>query len=73
MRLVIPDGNYKMVRYGEWWRRKRWHFLAKNADGNYSTQRTICGAVCLEPEYASLSEINPRDLCAVCWPFGITK
>jgi len=65
MKLTAPDGDTKMVRSGESWNRKKWHFLRNNR-----FQVGICDTVCFDPQYTTLNEIkSEKDICSLCWPF----
>lgn len=50
----------------------RWHFVRR---GRAST--TVCGILLKTGahrwEGARLDKIDPRELCAICWPFGVEE
>ena len=65
VKLIAPDGNTKMVRSGEFWNRKKWHFLRRNR-----YQVGICGTMCYDSEYSTLKEIkSEKEICSLCWSF----
>lgn len=69
-KLIAPDGSTKMVKYGEFWCHEKWHFLGSNSKGERYQQKSICGVVCFDPEYALLDDVDCDDICRVCWPFS---
>ena len=65
VKLVTPNDNTKMVRFGEFWNHKKWHFIEKNR-----TNVGICGILCHDPEFTTLKEIESEEyICYLCWPF----
>lgn len=64
-KLIPPDGKTIVVTYGEFWTwTKKWHIARKG-----STMTGMCGRVCIQPQYKTLEEIPPDELCEECWPY----
>ncbi|MEP0825826.1 MAG: hypothetical protein HRF40_10090 [Nitrososphaera sp.] len=64
-KLIVPNGSTKVVKYGDFWSKKKWHILRP---GTKSVG--ICGCICIDPEYSTIEDIRDDDLCSLCWRFG---
>ena len=71
--LILPKFSTRMVRrlpsfwivnYG------KWHFLKHET----SDRKCLCGELIssmYDTEYSTLREVKAKDICVLCWPFGV--